>query len=124
MARHLSERSKATDHAAESFSLGLVSVLSELLFIAAPMIISALVLIQLPGGWQLVGIGIYAIVSVLSLVSVWVLVGSGHKLSEIQNGARPTSASCNSAPAAPWPSSVCSSMSAKSLVTSAELSDG
>ncbi len=84
MARHLSERSKLTEHAAESFSLGLVSVLSELLFIAAPMIISALVLIQLPGGWQLVGIGIYAIVSVLSLISVWVLIGSGHKLSEIQ----------------------------------------
>lgn len=84
MARHLSERSKATKHSAEAFSLGLTSVLSELLFVAAPMIVSALVLIQLPGGWQLVGIAIYAVISLLTLLSVWVLIGSGHKLSDIQ----------------------------------------
>jgi hypothetical protein len=83
-ARHLSERSKATEHSAEAFSLGLTSVISELLFIGAPMIISALVLVQLPGIWQLVGIGIYAVASLLPLFSVWVLIGSGHKLSEIQ----------------------------------------
>jgi len=83
-ARHLSERSKATKHSTEAFSLGLTSVLSELLFIAAPMIISALVLVQLPGGWQLVGIGIYSIVSLITLLSVWVLIGSGHRISEIQ----------------------------------------
>ena len=84
MARHLSERSKATKHSAEAFSLGLTSVLSELLFIAAPMIVSALVLIQLPGMWQLIGIAIYAVVSLLTLFSVWVLIGSGHKISDIQ----------------------------------------
>jgi hypothetical protein len=84
MARHLSERSKATEHSAEAFSLGLTSVMSELLFIVAPMVISALVLVQLPGLWQLLGIAIYAIVSLLPLISVWVLIGSGHKISEIQ----------------------------------------
>lgn len=84
LARHLSERSKATSHSAEAFSLGLTSVVSELLFIAAPMIISALVLIQLPGMWQLIGIAIYAVVSILPLLSVWVLIGSGHRLSDIQ----------------------------------------
>lgn len=84
MARHLSERSKATEHSAEAFSLGLTSVLSELLFIVAPMVISALVLVQLSGLWQLLGIAIYAVVSLLPLVSVWILIGSGHKLSEIQ----------------------------------------
>ncbi|MFZ3009516.1 MAG: hypothetical protein WA030_00655 [Candidatus Microsaccharimonas sp.] len=83
-ARHLTNRSKATEYSVEAFSLGLTSVLSELLFIAAPMIMSALVLIQLPGMWQLIGIAIYAIVSLLPLMSVWVLIGSGHKLSEIQ----------------------------------------
>lgn len=83
-ARHLSDRSKATTSAAEAFSLGLTSVISELLFIAAPMIISALVLIALPGHWQLVGIAIYAVISLLTLVSIWVLIGSGHKLSSIQ----------------------------------------
>lgn len=83
-ARHLADRSKATSHSTEAFSLGLTSVISELLFIVAPMVMSALVLIQLPGTWQLVGIVIYAIVSLLPLMSVWVFIGSGHKLSEIQ----------------------------------------
>jgi len=83
-ARHLSDRSKATKSGVEAFSLGLTSVISELLFIAAPMIISALVIIQLPGAWQLVGIGIYSIVSMLTLFSIWVLISSGHRLSTIQ----------------------------------------
>lgn len=84
MARHLSDRSKATEHSAEAFSLGLTSVVSELLFIVAPMVMSALVLVQLPGLWQLLGIAIYAVVSLLPLISVWILIGSGHKISEIQ----------------------------------------
>ena len=83
-ARHLSDRSKATKSGAEAFSLGLTTVISELLFIAAPMIISALVLIQLPGYWQLIGIAIYSVISLLTLFSIWVLIGSGHKLSSIQ----------------------------------------
>lgn len=83
-ARHLSDRSKATTSSAEAFSLGLTSVMSELLFIATPMIISALVLIQLPGAWQLIGIAIYSIISLLTLFSIWVLISSGHRLSAIQ----------------------------------------
>ncbi len=83
-ARHLSERSKATKDPAEAFSLGLTSVFSELLFIAAPLIISALVLIQLPAPWQLVGIVIYTAISLLTLVSIWVLSSAGHRLSELQ----------------------------------------
>jgi len=83
-ARHLSDRSKATQHSVEAFSLGLTSVISELLFIAAPMIISALVLLQLPGLWQLIGIAIYSVISLLTLFVVWVLISSGHKLSGIQ----------------------------------------
>ncbi len=83
-ARHLSDRSKATKNAAESFSLGLTTVISELLFIGAPMIIAALVLIGLPAHWQLVGIAIYSVISLLTLFSIWVLIGSGHKLSSIQ----------------------------------------
>ncbi len=83
-ARHLSERSKATKSAAESFSLGLTSVISELLFIAAPLIISGLVIIQLPGIWLLVGIAVYTVISLITLFSIWVLISSGHRLSEIQ----------------------------------------
>ena len=83
-ARHLSDRSKATTSSAEAFSLGLTSVMTELLFIATPMIISALVLIQLPGAWQLIGIAIYSVISLLTLFSVWALISSGHRLSAIQ----------------------------------------
>lgn len=83
-ARHLSDRSKQTVHATEAFSLGLTSVVSELLFIAAPMIVSALVLVQLPGAWQLIGIAIYAIISLITLLSITILIGSGRKLSAIQ----------------------------------------
>lgn len=84
IARYLSDRTKATKLSAEAFGLGLSSVIGELLFILAPMIISALVLVQLEPVWQLVGVGIYTIVSSLSLLIVYALVGSGHKLSRIQ----------------------------------------
>jgi hypothetical protein len=84
VARYLSERTKQTTHSSEAFGLGLTSVLGELLFIIAPIAISALVLIRLPAAWQLVGIALYAVISLLSLVIVWVLIGSGHKLSTIQ----------------------------------------
>lgn len=83
-ARHLNERSKATRTSAESFSLGLTGVISELLFIIGPLIIAALVLIGLPSVWQLVGVGLYTLISTLSSLIVWGLVGSGHSLSRIQ----------------------------------------
>ena len=84
VATYLSDRTKATKQSAEAFGLGVSSVLGELLFIIAPMTISALVLIQLPAMWQLIGIGIYAVISLSSIVIVWVLIGGGHKLSAIQ----------------------------------------
>jgi hypothetical protein len=83
-ARHLNDRSKASKTSAESFSLGLTSVISELLFIIGPLIIAGLVLISLPSMWQLVGIVIYTFVSTLGSWIVWVLIGSGHSLSGIQ----------------------------------------
>lgn len=84
MARYLSNRTKATKQTAEAFSLGLTSVIAELLFIIAPLFISALVLIQLEPTWQLIGITLYAFVSLFSLFIVHALIGSGHKLSQIQ----------------------------------------
>ncbi len=83
-ARHLANRSKATKDTAEAFSLGLTSVIGEALFILAPIIISALVLVQLPTAWQLVGIGIYTVISLITLGSVWVFISSGHSISAIQ----------------------------------------
>lgn len=84
MARYLSDRTKTTKASAEAFNLGLGSVLAEVLFILAPVVVSALVLIQLPAVWQLAGVALYLGVSLLSLIVVWALIGSGHKLSQIQ----------------------------------------
>ncbi len=83
-AKHLNERSKATGSGAEAFSLGLTSVISELLFIVGPVAIAALVLISLPSVWQLVGLAIYGVISTFSSFIVWGFVGSGHTLSRIQ----------------------------------------
>ena len=62
----------------------IVVFIGELIFILAPVVISALVLIRLEPLWQLVGIGIYTGISLLSLLIVSGLIGSGHKLSRIQ----------------------------------------
>ena len=83
-ARYLSDRTKATKQSTEAFSLGLSSVIAELLFIIAPILISALVLITLEPLWQLAGIALYTFVSLFSLLVVNALIGSGHKLSHIQ----------------------------------------
>jgi hypothetical protein len=84
MAEYLTERTKSTKLSAEAFGLGLSSVFGELLFIIAPLTVAALALVQLPSIWQLTGIAIYAFISLLSLLIVWVLISSGHKLSSIQ----------------------------------------
>lgn len=84
VAKYLSERTKAVTIGAEAFGLGLSSVTGELLFIIAPLVISALVIIQLPSPWQLIGIAAYAVISMLSLIIVWAAIGSGHSLSRIQ----------------------------------------
>jgi hypothetical protein len=84
MARYLAGRTKATRLAAEAFGLGLGSVIAELLFILGPVVIAALVLTQLTPLWQLAGLGIYTLTSLLSLFVVAGLIGSGHSLSGIQ----------------------------------------
>lgn len=84
IARHLADRTKATKSSAEAFGLGLTSGIGELIFTIAPILITALVLIQLEPLWQLVGIALYTLVSLLSLLIVYVMVGGGHKLSKIQ----------------------------------------
>lgn len=83
-ARYLSDRTKATSHTAEAFGLGLSSVLGELIFIVAPLVVTALILVKLQPVWQLVGILTYTIISLLPLAVVNGLIGSGHKISGIQ----------------------------------------
>ncbi len=84
MARYMSDRTKATKQTSEAFGLGISSVLAELLFIFAPLFVSALVLTQLEPVWQLAGIALYASLSLFPLVIVYTLIGSGHKISQIQ----------------------------------------
>lgn len=83
-AHHLTERSKATKQSVEAFSLGMVTVIAEIIFILPSLILAGMALLYLPGVWQLVGIGIYTIISLFGLGVVWALIGSGHSLSKIQ----------------------------------------
>lgn len=84
MARYLSDRTKATKQTSEAFGLGISSVLAELLFIFAPVLVTALVLVRLEPVWQLAGIALYATLSLFPLLVVYAMVGSGHKISRIQ----------------------------------------
>jgi hypothetical protein len=84
MARYLSDRTKSTKHSAEALGLGMSSVIGELIFIFAPMAIGALALLQLEPELQLIGAAMYTFVSLLPLLMVNGLIGSGHKLSSIQ----------------------------------------
>lgn len=84
MARYLSDRTKHTKLSAEAFGLGMSSTIGELIFIIAPIIVAALALIPLEPGFQIIGIVMYTFISVLSLLIVNGLIGSGHKISSIQ----------------------------------------
>jgi hypothetical protein len=84
MARYLSDRTKGTKSSAEAFSLGLTSVVAELIFIFAPLSISALAMQQLEPVCQILAIALYTSISLLPLLAVNGLIGSGHKLSSIQ----------------------------------------
>ena len=84
LSRYLLERTKATKLTGEAFGLGMSSVVAELLFIFAPILVTALTLAQLERAWQLAGLGLYALLSLLPLLIVYGLIGSGHKISRIQ----------------------------------------
>ena len=84
LATFISDRTKKTQRSAESFSLGMSSVVGEILFLVAPLAASGYAIANLPFEWQLLGFAIYTVVSMLSLLIVWALVAFGYKLSRIQ----------------------------------------
>jgi len=84
MADFLNKRVKSTKDSSEAFSLGVTSVIAELIFLAAPLFVSGLIISQLDPGWQLAGIALYTLLSVSSLALVWAIIGGGHSLSRIQ----------------------------------------
>ena len=83
-ARMIHGRIKATEFGSEAYSLGLTSVLIEILFTLAPLTAAAFALVQLPYHYQIVGIIIYVVTSVFPLFMVTLMVGGGKKLSRIQ----------------------------------------
>lgn len=84
LAGYLSVRSRATKQPAEAFGLGLSSVFAELLFTAAPMLLTALLLVRLDAPLQIVGLIGYSLLASLPLFIITMLVGGGHSLSKIQ----------------------------------------
>lgn len=84
LAAFLSERTKATKLAAEAFSLGLVSVIGEFVFVLPLSAAAALTMVSLPTHLQPAGLTVYTLVASLSLGIVVVLITSGHRLSRIQ----------------------------------------
>ncbi len=84
MAKYLMDRTKSTNIKAEAFSLGVSSILGEILFIIAPLLISALVVAGLSPFWQIISILIYTVISMSSLIVVWILISRGYNLGRIQ----------------------------------------
>lgn len=84
LARFLSDRTKTTKLGAEAFSLGISSVLAEIIFVMGPLFLAALSIGTLPPIYQAAGIITYLVISLIPLLVVAVLVGGGHKLSHIQ----------------------------------------
>lgn len=84
-AAYLTKRSRITKSATEALGLGMMSVVAELLFIIAPLSAAALAIVSLPDlWWQLAGVALYVVVSLLSLFIVFMLAGGGHTVSRLQ----------------------------------------
>lgn len=83
-ARYLADRARATKLAPEAFGLGLASVVAELIFGLAPMLVSALLLIQLDAPMQLAGLIIYTLIATAPLLIIAALVGGGRTLARVQ----------------------------------------
>ncbi|MEI6054372.1 MAG: hypothetical protein WCQ49_03340 [Candidatus Saccharibacteria bacterium] len=84
VAKYLMVRTKATKMKSEAFGLGMMSVMGEILFIIAPLFVGSLAITQLPAPWQILGIIVYAEISLSSLSIIWFLIGRGKSLSKIQ----------------------------------------
>lgn len=84
MARYLSGRARATKLAPEAFGLGLSSIVGELLFGIAPMLVTAALLAELSTPLQLAGLVLYTVVVSLPLFVITLVVGGGRTLARVQ----------------------------------------
>ncbi|MCL1876505.1 hypothetical protein FWF74_00460 [Candidatus Saccharibacteria bacterium] len=83
-AEFLCERTKKTTECFEAFILGVASVVLELLFIAAPLIIAANLIINVEFEWQPLTIFSYVFVTILPLVILAICNRRGKKISTFQ----------------------------------------
>lgn len=84
-AKYTSSRAKATKSSVEAFGLGMFSVVAELIFIFAPLVVASLAISALPTQyWQIAGIATYVVLSILPLAAMFFIVGGGHRISKLQ----------------------------------------
>ncbi len=83
-AKYLSGRARSSRNPAEAFGLGMSSIISELLFCFAPMLVAAALISQLSDWWPLVAIFGYGLIAVLPQIIVLFMIGGGVSISKIQ----------------------------------------
>lgn len=83
-ARYITDRAKATKNPAEAFGLGLSSVVGEIIFVIAPIIISALLIIRLDTPLQLLAVVLYSLIAVIPTLIVTIVIGGGRSISRVQ----------------------------------------
>jgi hypothetical protein len=84
IAQYLMERTKKTKSGAEAASLGIMTVVAELPFVLAPMLLAVLLLYDTALSAALPVYAFYTLAACLPLLVVLGLIGGGHKVSRIQ----------------------------------------
>lgn len=84
IANYLLERSRKTKSNFEAFMLGAGTVVGELPFIAAPLLLVAFVINQQSPEWWTIGSFAYALLAYLPLLVVTMYLTSGHSIARVQ----------------------------------------
>lgn len=83
-AEFLNTKIKTAKNPMDTLTLGIMSVLGEIIFIIAPVSSCCLAILSLPSYFQPVGIIIYVLASSSSLLILWLLISHGKSISSIQ----------------------------------------
>ena len=83
-AGYLADRAKNTTECFEAFILGVASVILESLFVIAPLIIAASVIVNIDTAWQAIVILGYSLVAVMPIVALCICNRRGGKISAFQ----------------------------------------
>lgn len=84
IASYLTGRAEATTLPVETFNLGMMVVLAEIVFSITPLLISAFVLATLPIPTQLIGLALYTIIASAPHFIITALIGGGRSTARIQ----------------------------------------